>query len=32
MTDYEARNYTLNQYIKNSTEKGLGGEVICFVE
>jgi len=27
MTDYEARNYSLN-----STEKGLGGEVLCFVE
>lgn len=27
MTDYEARNYSLN-----SSEKGLGGEVICFVE
>jgi small subunit ribosomal protein S8 len=22
----------LNSYIKNSTEKGLGGEVLCFVE
>merc|ERR1712078_51079 len=32
MTDYEARNYALNKYIKNSTEKGLGGEIICFVE
>jgi len=29
MTDYDARNY---QHIKNSTEKGLGGEVLCFVE
>merc|ERR1712113_985334 len=27
MTDYEARNYSLN-----STEKGLGGEILCFVE
>lgn len=27
MTDYEARNYSLS-----SSEKGLGGEVICFVE
>merc|ERR1712224_1087702 len=26
MTDYQARNYALNSYIKNSTEKGLGGE------
>jgi len=32
MTDYQARNYALSSYIKNSTEKGLGGEVICFVE
>jgi small subunit ribosomal protein S8 len=32
MTDYQARNYTLNSYMKNSTEKGLGGEVLCFVE
>ena len=32
MTDYQARNYALNSYIKNSTEKGLGGEVLCFVE
>ena len=27
MTDYEARNYSVND-----TEKGLGGEVICCVE
>jgi len=32
MTDYQARNYALSSYIKNSTEKGLGGEVLCFVE
>jgi small subunit ribosomal protein S8 len=32
MTDYKARNYPLNSYIKNSTEKGLGGEILCFVE
>lgn len=32
MTDYEARNYALSSYIKNSEEKGLGGEVLCFVE
>jgi len=32
MTDHQARNYALNSYIKNSTEKGLGGEVLCFVE
>ena len=32
MTDYKARNYPINSYIKDSTEKGLGGEVLCFVE
>jgi len=32
MTDYQARNYALDSYIKNSTEKGVGGEVLCFVE
>jgi len=32
MTDYQARNYSLKSYIENSTEKGLGGEVLCFVE
>jgi len=32
MTDYQARNYNLDTYKKNSTEKGLGGEVLCFVE
>jgi len=32
MTDYQARNYALSSYMKNSTEKGLGGEVLCFVE
>lgn len=32
MTDYEARNYEINKYIKNSTAKGIGGEVLCFVE
>jgi len=32
MTDYQARNYALSSYIENSTEKGLGGEVLCFVE
>jgi small subunit ribosomal protein S8 len=32
MTDYQARNYALSSYIKNSTEKGLGGEILCFVE
>jgi len=32
MTDYQARNYTSNLNEQNSTEKGLGGEVLCFVE
>merc|ERR1711976_90666 len=32
MTDYQARNYNLNKHVQNSTEKGLGGEVLCFVE
>ena len=32
MTDYQARNYNLSSYKANSTEKGLGGEVLCFVE
>lgn len=32
MTDYQARNYDLSSYVKNSTKKGLGGEVLCFVE
>lgn len=32
MTDYQARNYALNSHEENSTKKGLGGEVLCFVE
>ena len=32
MTDYQARNYSLNSHEENSTKKGLGGEVLCFVE
>jgi len=32
MTDYEARNYEIKKYIKNSVSKGIGGEVLCFVE